>query len=65
MPRSASHLPSRFPVGTKFVIEGRSAGDGKMQVFRRFIQFPDGRFLRLPASPDKPKGRRAHLVAAE
>ena len=55
MPRQSTHLPSRFPVGTKFVIEGRPAGDGKVQVFRRFIEFPDGRHVRLPASPDTRK----------
>lgn len=55
MPRQSTHLPSRFPVGTKFVIEGRPAGDGKVQVFRRFIEFPDGRHMRLPASPDTRK----------
>jgi hypothetical protein len=69
MPRSTTQLPSRFPIGTKFVIEGRPAGDGEVQVYRRFIEFPDGRYLRLPARPDKLKSaRRARsrpLVAAE
>lgn len=49
---SRSHrLPSRFPVGTKFVIEGRSGGEGQVQVFKRFIEFPDGTFVPLPAHP--------------
>lgn len=56
----SSRLPSRFPVGTKFVIEGRSAGDGEMKVFRRYLKFPDGTYLRLPARPDK---RRAAEMA--
>lgn len=53
MMRRSTRLPSEFPVGTKFVIEGRPAGDGQVQVFRRYIEFPDGRYLRLPARPDK------------
>lgn len=77
MAYSASRLPSRFPVGTKFVIEGRPAKSGKPQVFSRFIEFPDGTKLRLPkrtlpklANPQKapqksaPAGRRARIKRA-
>ena len=53
MAYSASCLPSRFPVGTKFVIEGRRAGEGEVQVTKRFLEFPDGTQLRLPARPVK------------
>ena len=45
----SSSLPSRFPVGTKFVIEGKPRGEGQVQVFKRYLEFPDGTFLRLPA----------------
>ena len=45
---SRSRLPSRFPVGTKFVIEGRRAAEGEVQVFKRYLEFPDGTHLRLP-----------------
>jgi hypothetical protein len=51
MAYSSSRLPSRFPVGTKFVIESRRGGEGKPQVFTRYLEFPDGTFLRLPARP--------------
>lgn len=44
-------LPSRFPVGTKFVIESRPRGNGRVPVVTRFIEFPDGTFVRLPARP--------------
>ena len=40
---STQKLPSRFPVGTKFVIEGKG------QVYSRHIEFPDGTFVPLPA----------------
>ncbi len=55
MRHSSSRLPSRFPVGTKFVIEGRPAKPGEVYVIRRYVEFPDGTLLRLPARPDKPK----------
>jgi hypothetical protein len=47
----SSKLPSRFPVGTKFVIEGRRGGEGQVQVFNRYLEFPDGTFFPLPARP--------------
>ena len=53
-------LPNRFPVGTKFVIEGRARGQGQVQVFKRYLEFPDGTFLRLPVHPltEKSRSRR-------
>jgi hypothetical protein len=47
----SSKVPSRFPVGTKFVIEGRRGAEGKVQVVSRFLEFPDGTFFPLPARP--------------
>jgi hypothetical protein len=59
----SGRLPSRFPVGTKFVIEGKRGGEGQVQVFSRYLEFPDGTFFALPVRPSKPKvpplGRRA------
>jgi hypothetical protein len=55
MAYSSSRLPSRFPVGTKFVIEGKRRGEGQVQVFSRYLEFPDGTFLPLPARPPKQK----------
>ena len=47
MAYSSSRLPSRFPVGTKFVIEGRRAesqsGD-EVQVYSRYLEFPTAHF---------------------
>jgi hypothetical protein len=39
-----SHLPSRFPVGTRYVIEGYGG-----RVHLRYLEFPDGRQIQLPA----------------
>jgi hypothetical protein len=54
-----SRLPSRFPVGTKFVIEGRRSGKGQAQVFKRFLEFPDGTHMRLPVRPGPRKSAAA------
>jgi hypothetical protein len=51
----SSTLPSRFPIGTKFVIEGRRGREGQMQVFSRYLEFPDGTFVPLPAPPAQRK----------
>ncbi len=42
-------LPSRFPIGTKFVIE--SCRGSKGQLYSRHLEFPDGTFFPLPARP--------------
>jgi hypothetical protein len=55
MAYNSNRLPSRFPVGTKFVIEGKRRGEGQVQVFSRYLEFPDGTFLPLPARPAKQK----------
>jgi hypothetical protein len=55
MPLSLRHkfnrLPKRLPVGTTFVIEGRTAGDDdndrQLQVFSRFVVLPGGRRIDL------------------
>lgn len=56
MPLSTRHklsrLPKRFPVGTTFVVEGRTiAANGKnnqqLQVFSRFVVLPGGRRIDL------------------
>jgi hypothetical protein len=61
----STRLPTRFPVGTKFVIEGRRGGEGQMQVFSRYIEFPDGTFFLLPKRPETRKsamaGRRSRI----
>jgi hypothetical protein len=46
-------LPSRFPVGTRYVIEGRG---GRIQL--RYLEFPDGRQVQLPVA-SKRAGTRA------
>jgi hypothetical protein len=47
-------LPSRFPDGTRYVIEGR---DGR--ILSRYLEFPDGRHVDLPADIMQPPRPRA------
>jgi len=68
MAHRSNRLPSRFPVGTKFVIEGGRAGEGQSQVYSRHLEFPDGTLYPLPSrpAPRKPsggadRGRRARV----
>ena len=51
MAYGSNRLPSRFPVGTKFVIEGKPGREGQVQVSSRYLEFPDGTFFPLPVRP--------------
>lgn len=44
-----ARIPKRVPVGTKYVIEGKSRGAGEVHVFSRYLVFPDGRRFELPS----------------
>jgi len=44
MAAEGSRLPSRFPVGTRYVIEGHGG-----RICLRYLEFPDGRKIDLPA----------------
>jgi hypothetical protein len=60
-----ARIPKRVPVGTKYVIEGKSRGAGQVHVFSRYLVFPDGRCFELPsdvpplAMPRRSRSRRA------
>jgi hypothetical protein len=47
MARSA-RLPQRFPVGTRYVVEGRTGAKGLFQVSARYVLLPNGRRFDLP-----------------
>jgi hypothetical protein len=57
-------LPTRFPVGTRYVIEGRSGARGRLRVQSRYLEFPDGRHVQLPivAREDARPRRRQRLA---
>jgi hypothetical protein len=48
MATQSERLPRRFPVGTKFVLEDRVVGGVRSYV--RYLVFPDGRCVDLPAA---------------
>ena len=49
MGSSVDRLPSRFPVGTRYVVEGHGGGQGRLRIHLRYLEFPDGRQVKLPA----------------
>jgi hypothetical protein len=55
----ADRLPKHFPIGTKYVVEGKSRGEGQLHIFSRYLVFPDGRCLDLPTDPAEFAPRRA------
>jgi hypothetical protein len=55
MSLSAARLPSRFPVGTRFVIEGRGG-----RISMRYLEFPDGRQIQLPNQASSRRNRTRH-----
>jgi hypothetical protein len=48
MASPADRLPNRFPIGTRYVIEGRGGDDGRLRIHLRYLEFPDGRHVDLP-----------------
>jgi hypothetical protein len=54
MRQQVSHLPNRFPVGTRYVIEGRGG-----LISERYLEFPDGRKVDLPSDLAARSGSRA------
>jgi hypothetical protein len=69
MSSEVDRLPDRFPVGTRYVIEGRGGGDGRVRIHLRYLEFPDGRHVDLPVDLTKrsrarrrrPQARRAAM----
>lgn len=46
--RKSGPLPTRFPVGTRYVVEGRGGENGELRVFSRYVVLPGGRRINLP-----------------
>jgi len=60
-------LPSRFPVGTRYVVEGRQGGEGRLHIHLRYLEFPDGRQVELPldlAERTRSRGLRSRRRSA-
>jgi hypothetical protein len=61
MGSSVDRLPSRFPVGTRYVLEGRGGDRGRLRIHLRYLEFPDGRQVELPADPAERTTSRRQL----
>ncbi len=55
---STTSLPSHFPVGTRYVIEGRPGKTGKLQIVSRQLILPNGKQFNLTASFERPRAKR-------
>jgi hypothetical protein len=54
-----AQIPSRFPVGTRYVVEGKPGQGGKLEVLSRYLIMPNGRRYDLTKSvaPRRSSGR--------
>jgi hypothetical protein len=59
MRSQAVRLPDKFPVGTRYVVEGRAG-----RISLRYLEFPDGRHVILPTETSRrepaPRHRMRH-----
>jgi hypothetical protein len=60
---SVDRLPSRFPVGTRYVIEGRGNGQGRVRISLRRLEFPDGQTIDLPVEKIERAAHRRRRLA--
>jgi hypothetical protein len=65
----ARQLPDRFPVGTRYVVEGYGGSDGRLRIRLRYLEFPDGRQVNLPLprrdTSRSRRGRRTEKAGAK
>ncbi len=54
----ARRLPSRFPIGTHYVVEGVPGEDGELLITSRRVVFPDGFQLELPLTESRASAAR-------
>lgn len=45
----SSVLPTRFPVGARYVVEGHGGEDGRLRVFSRYVLLPGGQRINIPS----------------
>jgi hypothetical protein len=63
MSSQTDRLPSRFPIGTRYVVEGRGTPQGRLRIQSRYLEFPDGRHVDLPVDrPERARSRRRRLL---
>lgn len=50
--KTESRLPSRFPVGTRYIVEGEPGHGGTLRIISRYVVMPSGVRYDLTAAPD-------------
>jgi len=55
---ASGRLPRRFPVGTRYVLEGAPAEAGQLRVISRLLVLPNGRQFDLTNMPAEPAPRQ-------
>jgi len=58
--RLSSPLPKRFPVGARYVVEGRGGEDGHLRVVSRYVVLPGGQRINVPSDLSQTPGLSAH-----
>jgi hypothetical protein len=53
-------LPKRFPVGARYVVEGRGDEDGQLRVFSRYVVLPGGQRINISSDLSQLPGLSAH-----
>jgi hypothetical protein len=58
--RKSNRLPTRFPVGTTYVVEGSAGEEGHLRVFSRYVVLPGGQRINLADDFGGPALSRTH-----
>lgn len=58
-----TRLPDRFPVGTRYVVEGAPDKDGEFLITSRYVVLPNGTELTLPVTPKELARRMARTTS--
>ena len=58
--RQSAPLPKRFPVGARYVVEGRGGENGHLRVVSRYVVLPGGQRINVPSDSGQPPGLSAH-----
>ena len=61
---SQPRLPTRFPVGTRYIVEGTPSKGGKLQIVSRYVIMPNGLRYDLMTSEQVRNPARARKVSS-
>ena len=61
-PRGPVRLPSQFPAGTHYIVEGETGPDGIFRITSRRLEFPNGAQMLLPQGGARRRAARAGVA---